>query len=181
MENTSKSYLQFQLCSKMSSTSTNYDVWLMSFSYFLRGISSLNRQFFIEYCVFLVLNVGSLVATHWFGRCKTGPRNITRKRLEMSQYTCVTLKYAINTCNDQYSVLVFCSIFFSMYFSIKVSVHGYSRHFLQMVSQISRTSDFERQYLRKRYGLSVSLLYGTLMGIRAGEIYSYIEFFCYCY
>ena len=43
---------------------------------------------------------------------------------------------------------------------MKVSIDGNSQHLSQMVSQISHTYDFDRNFLEKRCGLSASL-YGT--------------------
>ena len=43
------------------------------------------------------------------------------------------------------------------HYAIKVSIHGHSQHLSQMVSQISRTYDFDRKFLEKRCGLSASL------------------------
>ena len=40
---------------------------------------------------------------------------------------------------------------------MKVSIHVNSQHLSQMVSQISRTYDFDRKFMEKRCGLSASL------------------------
>ena len=48
---------------------------------------------------------------------------------------------------------------------MKVSIHVNSQHLSQMVSQISRTYDFDRKFMEKRCGLSASL-YGIISYIQ---------------
>ena len=51
-----------------------------------------------------------------------------------------------------------------------MSIHGNSQHLSQMVSQISRTYDFDRKFLEKRCGLSASL-YDNLTVYLSNEFY----------
>ena len=68
--------------------------------------------------------------------------------------------------NDQYSLVVVMWHLFQ-YYAMKVSIHINSQHLSQMVSQISRTYDFDRKFMEKRCGLSASL-YGYFSRIPCG-------------